>query len=158
VRETRHGVWADGARYEAYIGRWSRPIAREFVAWLDRLPGAQWLDVGSGTGALAEEILAVADAGSVVCVEPSAALIEFARSRIVDGRVTFVREDAARLPAADGEVDVVASGLVLNFLPDPAAAVQEMKRAVRPGGVVAAYVWDYAGEMQMLRQLLGCCR
>ena len=63
----------------------------------------------------------------------------------------FLVGDAAALPLVSGRVDAVVSGLVLNFLPDPHAAVRELGRVARPGGTVAAYVWDYAGEMQPIR-------
>ena len=144
-------VWASGAAYEPYVGRWSRLVAREFLAWLAVPPGSRWLDVGCGTGALAETILAVASPAAVVGIDPSAGYVAYARERVRDERAGFEVGDARALPYPDASYDAVVSGLVLNFVPDPARAAGELARVARPGGVVAAYVWDYAGEMQLMR-------
>jgi SAM-dependent methyltransferase len=133
------------------VGRWSRPVARRF---LDRLavPGRRrWLDVGCGTGALTEAVLAGCAPESVLGVDPSAAFLGHAAAHVRDARAVFRQGEAQALPVADRSVDAVVSGLVLNFVPDPPAAVAEMARAARPGGVVAAYVWDYAEGMQLIR-------
>jgi SAM-dependent methyltransferase len=145
-------VWALGAAYEPYIGRWSRRVAREFVQWLGVPPGRRWIDVGCGTGALTETILAVASPAFVEGVDPSMLYVEHARAHIDDDHVRFVVGDAQRLPQATDSVDAAVSGLVLNFVPDPASAVGEMARVVRPGGTVAAYVWDYADGMELIRR------
>jgi SAM-dependent methyltransferase len=145
-------VWAVGRAYEPYIGRWSRLVAREFVAWLEAPGGAAWLDVGCGTGALAQTVLEAADPAAVLGVDPSAGFVADARARLADARARLVVADARRLPVGDDRFDAVVSGLVLNFVPDPALAVQEMARATRPGGRVAAYVWDYAGRMELIRR------
>lgn len=150
-RTTPRGPWVDGDRYESYVGRWSRPVARRFLAGLDVPPGSRWLDVGCGTGALTGEILAAADPAEVVGVDPSPGFVAYAASSVRDARASFREGDAQRLPVADGAFDAVVSGLVLNLVPDPAAALAEMRRVARPGGVVAAYVWDYADGMQLMR-------
>src|SRR5215218_6484897 len=137
-------VWAAGDAYEPYIGRWSRLVARELLAWLGVPAGAVWLDVGCGTGALAGAVLEAADPAALVGLDPSAGFVAHARARLGDPR--------ARLPLADARVDAVVSGLVLNFVPDPARAVREMTRVTRPGGRVAAYVWDYAEGMELIRR------
>ena len=147
---TRALVWANAEAYEAYMGRCSRPAADAFLAWLAPSPRLRWLDVGCGTGALTDAILA-ADPDQVFGVDPSADFLNVARARIADPRVRFESGDARSLPAASDAYDTVVAGLVLNFVPEPEAAVAEMVRAARPGGTVAAYVWDYAGEMQMVR-------
>lgn len=144
-------IWASGEAYEAYVGRWSRPVAREFVKWLDIPPSSRWLDVGCGTGALCEVILEAAAPIELVGVDPSEPYIESARARIRDRRVLFLIGDAEHLPVGQGAFDVAVAGLVLNFVPDPMAGVTRMCRAVDRGCVVGAYVWDYAGEMQMIR-------
>ena len=144
-------VWASGAAYEPYVGRWSRLVAREFLAWLAVPPGSRWLDVGCGTGALTETILAVASPAAVVGIDPSAGFVAYARERVRDQRAGFAVGDAQALPHPDATYDAVVSGLMLNFVPDPTRAAAEMARVARPGGVVAAYVWDYAGEMQLMR-------
>jgi len=143
--------WASGEAYEVYVGRWSRPAARDLLAWLALPPGLRWLDVGCGTGALTEAVLAAMAPRSVVGVDPSTAHLEHAGRRVLDPRAEFRPGSAERLPLADGAVDVTISGLVLNFVPDPPKAVAEMRRVTRLRGTVAAYVWDYAGQMQMMR-------
>ena len=143
--------WRAAAAYEAYVGRWSRLVARRFAVWLDVPAGSRWLDVGCGTGALAEEVLAARSPAVVVGLDPSAPFVGRAAAQVRDQRAAFSRGAAQALPVRDASVDAVVSGLVLNFLPDPAAALAEMCRATRPGGVVAAYVWDYAEGMQLIR-------
>ena len=148
----RHDVWAQGAGYERYIGRWSRPVTVAFLDWLAIPPGKAWLDVGCGTGALSQRILDTAAPASVVGVDSSEGFVAHAKAHVADKRADFRVGDAQALPVADGEFDAVLSGLVLNFVPDQAKAVSEMRRATRPGGFVAVYVWDYAGEMQLMRR------
>jgi SAM-dependent methyltransferase len=139
--------WEAGDAYEAYVGRWSRIVAREFVGALGVPAGRRWLDVGCGTGALTAAV-AGCDPGPalVVGVDPSLGFLR-------DGRGPRVAGDARALPFPDGSFDAVVSGLALNFVPDPAAAAAELARVAAPGGVVAAYVWDYAEGMVMMRHL-----
>jgi SAM-dependent methyltransferase len=145
-------AWASGDAYEAYIGRWSRLVAPIFLEWIDAPGGAVWLDVGCGTGALAATILERTQPREVVGVDPSESFITLARRALADPRVSFEVGDAGLLPVQTGRFDAVVSGLVLNFVPGPEGAVAEMARAARHGATVAAYVWDYAGEMEMLRR------
>ncbi|HTM01644.1 MAG TPA: class I SAM-dependent methyltransferase [Candidatus Omnitrophota bacterium] len=149
-------VWAAGKYYEPFIGRWSRLVARSFLDWLDAPVGRHWLDVGCGPGALAQTILDRMRPASILGVDPSAAFIEYARAHVRrDGlsaeAVSFQVGDARALPVGDASRDAVVSGLVLNFVPGPERAVAEMARATSPGGIAAAYVWDYAGKMELLR-------
>jgi SAM-dependent methyltransferase len=148
---SRVDAWDSGSAYEPYVGRWSRLVAREFLGWLAVPPGGCWLDVGCGTGALVEAILALAAPSEVVGIDPSSAYVAFARDRVNDPRVRFDVGDAQALQAASATFDAVVAGLVLNFVPEPDRAVSEMARVARPGRVVAAYVWDYAEGMQMMR-------
>jgi SAM-dependent methyltransferase len=148
----RSDVWASGDAYEPYVGRWSRRVAGQFVAWLGIPKGRDWLDVGCGTGALCQVILDRASPRRVVGVDPSDGFVAYARHKVADARATFQFGDARQLPVADGCFDAAVAGLVINFVPDQAKAVHEMKRVTRHGGTVAAYVWDYAGEMQMMRR------
>jgi SAM-dependent methyltransferase len=150
-RAGRTEVWASGDAYEPYVGRWSRLVAREFLDWLALPPGRRWLDVGCGTGALSQIVLERAAPAEVAGVDPSEGYVGYARARTADARASFRVGDAQALPGPDASFDAVVSGLVLNFVPDPTRAAAEMRRVVRPGGLVGAYVWDYAGEMQLMR-------
>jgi SAM-dependent methyltransferase len=143
-------AWVSGEHYETYVGRWSRLVAERFVAWLQPRAGAGWLEVGCGTGALTDAVLTTAPA-SVLAMDRSRAYLDNLRRRPEKQDVRLAVADAVSLPAATGSVDYVVSGLVLNFLPDPARAVAGMARACRPGGAVAAYVWDYAEGMLPIR-------
>ncbi|HEX6978912.1 MAG TPA: methyltransferase domain-containing protein [Alphaproteobacteria bacterium] len=151
VAETPADVWAAGDAYEPYVGRWSRSVARAFLRWLALPSDLAWLDVGCGTGALSRTILDDGAPRSVLAVDSSAGYLDYARAHVCDPRLSFRIGDAQALPLADRAVDAAASGLVLNFIPDAARALAEMRRVVRPGGTVALYVWDYAGEMQLMR-------
>lgn len=144
-------TWAAGKHYEPYVGRWSRLVAKDFLAWMMAPQNLDWLDVGCGTGALAESILRQAQPRSVKGIDPSAGFVEHARAHIVDPRATFDVADAQAIPVESAQFDAAVSGLVLNFVPKPWLAVREMARAVRPEGLVAAYVWDYAGKMELMR-------
>ncbi|HVF05385.1 MAG TPA: methyltransferase domain-containing protein [Frankiaceae bacterium] len=141
--------WASGDAYEPYVGRWSRLVAAEFVRWLAVPAGRRWVDVGCGTGALTATILRDAAPASVAGVEPSEAFAAYAAAHVPGAE--FHVAGATALPLADDSADVLVSGLVLNFVPDHAAAVAEARRVVASGGVVAAYVWDYADGMQLMR-------
>ena len=144
--------WDSGEAYETYVGRWSRLVAREFVRWLAVPPGSRWLDVGCGTGALVQTVLEHAAPSGVVGIDPSAAYIASAGARMDDDpRAHFEVGDARALRAAAASFDVVASGLVLNFVSRPQLAVAQMARVTRRGGTIAAYVWDYAEGMQLMR-------
>jgi ubiquinone/menaquinone biosynthesis C-methylase UbiE len=134
--------WSGADSYERYMGRWSREAAREFLAWLDPSPGLRWLDLGCGTGALTSEILAREKSApsELWGIDPSAAFVEYARASIRDPRARFETGPAEELPFEGGRFDVVVSGLVLNFVAEPASAVEEMSRVAAPTGVVASYV------------------
>lgn len=143
--------WFDAAAYEQYVGRWSRRVAESFVPTLGVPVGREWLDAGCGTGALTEIVLTVADPTRVVGVDKSQGYVGHARDRVSDDRAEFRIGDARDLPVADSTVDVVVCGLTLNFIPDPRQAAAEFRRVLRPGGIAAAYVWDYAEGMTMMR-------
>ncbi len=147
----RPDPWQAGEPYELFMGRWSRLIARAFLAWLAPSPALHWLDLGCGTGALSEAILAHASPASVLSVDPSAGFIDFARRRLPDPRIEFHVGDALSLPAGADQRQIAVSGLVLNFIPDPARALRAIREALQPEGQVALYVWDYGGRMEMLR-------
>ncbi|TIC88547.1 methyltransferase domain-containing protein [Nocardioides sp. GY 10113] len=141
-------AWLAGDRYEPYIGRWSRLVAPRFLSWLGAPSDLRWVDVGCGTGALTAAIAEWVRPRSVLGVDPSPGFVAWAEEHHASPEVGFRVAGVEEL--AEESADVVVSGLVLNFLPDPAAALAAMARAACPGGEVAAYVWDYAGGMQLL--------
>jgi ubiquinone/menaquinone biosynthesis C-methylase UbiE len=145
TRESKHDAWSAGQNYEQYMGRWSREIAHEFVAWLDQPADLDWLDIGCGTGALAATILERCAPRSVLGVDPSDGFVEHAHSATPDARARFAVGEAGALPCADGSIDVVTSALAYNYFPDRPAALAEMQRVARPGSTVSFYVWDYPG-------------
>jgi SAM-dependent methyltransferase len=138
-------AWSAGQNYEQYLGRWSRHVAARFLQWLAPPRNADWLDIGCGSGALTAAILSACDPRSVVALDPSRDFIAYAQNTLTDKRVRFEVADARKLPTADASADVAASALVLNFVPDKPAALAEMRRVVKPGGLISFYVWDYPG-------------
>jgi trans-aconitate methyltransferase len=152
VRDRRAAsAWDSSHAYEQYVGRWSRKVAAEFLSWLGLPAGLAWADVGCGTGALTSAIVTTCAPSSVVGIDSSESFVARARQLVTDPRARFETGDAARVPWSTAAVDVAVSGLVLNFVRDHEAMAREMARVTKPGGSVAAYVWDYAGGMQMMR-------
>jgi SAM-dependent methyltransferase len=143
--------WAAASAYEAYMGRWSRALAKAFLQWLEPAPSAHWFELGCGTGALSAAILESCDPKSLTATEPSAPFLEFARDALQDLRVTFVNAGADAPPSRDGGFDVSVSGLVLNFVPKLDEVLVVLRERLRAGGVLGAYVWDYASGMEFLR-------
>jgi SAM-dependent methyltransferase len=144
-------IFAESDAYERFMGRWSRRLAPQLVKFAGVADRDALLDIGSGTGALASALAASASSGRVTGVDPSSAYVRFAQSQASTDRVRFVVGDAQALEFPDAVFDKTASLLVMNFIPDAAKALREMIRVTRPGGVVAAAVWDYGEGMQMLR-------
>jgi SAM-dependent methyltransferase len=131
----------DADAYERYMGRWSRAIGAKFLAWLDAPQKRSWLDVGCGTGAFTELILAHAAPESVTGIDPSPAQIEHARRTLMASPAEFRVGSAMELPFATGEFDVVVSALVIHFFPDRPNGLREMLRVTTPGGIVGGYTW-----------------
>ena len=148
---TRQEMFAESDAYERFMGRWSRQLAPLLVTFASVREGDSVLDVGSGTGALAFAIIAAAPSARVTGVDPSRAYVQYARARGHGERVRFQVGDAQALELPDATFDRTVSLLVMNFIPDPAKALREMIRVTRPGGVIAAAVWDYGDGMEMLR-------
>ncbi|MFQ6171886.1 methyltransferase domain-containing protein [Oryzobacter sp. R7] len=145
-------MFVDAASYERFMGRWSAVLAPGFLDAVDLGDGhGVVVDVGCGTGNLASAVLDRWPDASVVGVDPSEAFVESARRRFGDSGFRGEVGYAAALPLPDAAADATLALLVLNFLPDPAAGVADMRRVTRPGGVVGATVWDYGGGMAMLR-------
>jgi SAM-dependent methyltransferase len=136
--------------YDRHIGRYGSELARALVAAAGVRAGDRALDVGCGPGALTGELAARLGAEQVAAVDPSAPFAEACRRRLPGVHVEIATADA--LPFADGAFDHALAQLVVNFMTDPPAGVREMRRVTRPGGNVSAAVWDYAGEMTVLRR------
>jgi SAM-dependent methyltransferase len=137
----------DGASYEIMMGRWSLLVGERFLDWIDVPSGLRWLDIGCGNGAFTELLVERCVPSDVQAFDTSAEQLAYARNRLPAGApVTWTEGDAMRLPVADAASDVAVMALVLFFVPEPAVGVAEMCRAVRSGGVVAAYHWDVLGE------------
>ncbi len=137
--------FVDGAAYERYMGPWSQAVGEVFLDWLALPVQQQWLDVGCGSGAFTELIVALCAPASVHGIDPAEAQLAYARARHAAGLAQFTLGDAMDLPFQDGAFDVAVMPLVIFFVPDPVKGVAEMARAVRPGGMVAAYAWDLCG-------------
>ena len=132
---SRHDAWQAGDRYEAYMGRWSRQLAPRFLDWLGAPPNLNWLDVGCGTGALSAAILARCNPASLIGVDPSEGFVATARALLPDRRAEFRVGDAQALPLDTASRDMVASGLVLNFVPDKQKALaRDEADGARPAG------------------------
>ena len=144
-RTSRHDAWQAGDSYDRYMGRWSRQIAPRFLDWLAQPRGLDWLEVGCGTGALSAAILARCEPRSLLAIDSSEGFVARARTNVPDARIEFRVGDAQALEAETASRDVIVSALVLNFVPDRAKALGEMRRVARSGGRVGFYVWDYPG-------------
>src|SRR5688572_14094329 len=134
--------------YDRFMGRWSRLLAPAMVTFAEVEDEDRVLDVGSGTGALSFAVHDAKHAALVTGVDPSREFITSAAQRYSDPRVHFEVGDAQRLPFEDMTFDKTLSMLVMNFIPAPERALDEMIRVTRRGGIVAAAVWDYSGDMQ----------
>lgn len=136
--------------YDRHIGRYGPELARALCDAAGVRAGQRALDVGCGPGALAAELVTRLGTGRVAAVEPSAPFADGCRRRLpgVDVRDA----PAERLPFADAKFDCALAQLVVNFMTDAPAGVAEMARVTRAGGTVGAAVWDYAGEMTLLRR------
>ena len=132
----------DGAGYERMMGKWSRLAGDIFLDWLKPPSALRWIDVGCGNGAFTELLAERCAPAEIQGVDPSEAQLAFARARHNAGIAQFRQGDAMALPFVDDSFDAAVMALVIFFVPDPAAGVAEMARAVRPGGPVVSYAWD----------------
>jgi SAM-dependent methyltransferase len=148
-----HGqMFGDAEAYDRFMGRWSRLVAPLLVDFAALRDGGRVLDIGSGTGALAFEVIRRKTSSRVTGVDPSKEYVAYAASKNpAPGRAEFEVGDAQALTFADATFAASVSLLVFNFIPDPAKALREARRVTRPGGPVAAAVWDYGDRMRMLR-------
>jgi SAM-dependent methyltransferase len=136
-------LFADGKAYERLMGRWSKLAGEKFLDWLDAPKNLKWLDVGCGNGAFTEVLIARCSPAAVIGVDPSEGQLAYARGRPGTTRAEFRVADAQALPFADNSFDAATMALVIVFIPDPVKAARELVRVVRPGGVVATYMWEF---------------
>jgi SAM-dependent methyltransferase len=139
--------FADATGYESFMGRWSRALAPHILRSMNPRPKARWLDVGCGTGIFTEAVLHSCAPVAVMGIDPAAAQIEQALRTVGDARAGFKQGDATHLPFADASFDYTVAALVINFIPEPLAALAEMRRVTIPGGLVCAFVWDFEREL-----------
>lgn len=128
------------------MGKWSRAVAPTFLDWLHPPSSARWLEVGCGTGIFTEYILDRCAPQSVAAIDCSQAQIRHAACSAIAARADFRVGDAQALSFDDASFDVVVSALLINFVPEPARAISEMRRVLSTGGLVGGYVWDFAEE------------
>jgi ubiquinone/menaquinone biosynthesis C-methylase UbiE len=145
--------WNDAQGYERFMGKWSRVAGRIFLDWLALPKGLKWLDVGCGTGAFTETIQENCAAAEIVAIDPAASHVALGQSLVKDRGIRFEVADARSMPFENGRFDAAVSALVLNFISNREKAVAEMRRVVRPGGIAAAYVWDFAGRSGTISHL-----
>ena len=150
MAQSRHQLvlrsgFEDGLSYERYMGDWSRRVGAIFIDWLALPSGLKWIDVGCGNGAFTELIVERCGPSEVRGIDSSEAQLDFARKRSGARLAKFDHGDAMALPFSGDTFDVAIMALVIFFVPDPAKGVAEMKRALRPGGMVASYAWDILG-------------
>jgi SAM-dependent methyltransferase len=135
--------------YDRFVGRYSYALCDALAERAALAPGMSVLDVGAGSGVGTRRLAEIVGPGRVAAVDPSEPFVAALRERFPEADV---RPGAAEsLPFEDDSFDAVLALLVVNFMADPAAGVAEMRRVTRPGGTVAACVWDYGGEMTFLR-------
>jgi ubiquinone/menaquinone biosynthesis C-methylase UbiE len=138
-------MFNDGKVYERMMGRWSKRVGVQFLDWLDPPKNLKWIEAGCGNGAFTEELIAHCAPLEVTALDPSEGQLKFARTRPAAKMAKFQIGDAQSLPFPDKTFDAAVMALVITFIPDPAKAIRELTRVVRPGGTVATYMWDIAG-------------
>jgi SAM-dependent methyltransferase len=138
-------LFGDGKAYERMMGRWSQLAGTTFLDWLVQPQGLRWLDVGCGNGAFTEVLIAKNAPAEVTGIDPSESQLAYARTRPGTQRAQFRVADAQGIPFGNDSFDAAVMPLVISFVPDPVKGAAEMARVVRPGGCVAAYMWDIPG-------------
>ena len=143
--------WSSGDQYERYMGRWSNLISQKFLKWLDVPFDRIWLDIGCGTGSLTKLILEKYQPKKVISIDSSSKFINFSKQSIISSKVHFQVGLAEKLEIESKSIDAIVSGIMINFVPHPKKVIAEMKRVVKTGGTIGAFVWDYSKGMEMLR-------
>lgn len=143
--------WSSGNLYNAYMGKWSEQIAKQFIKWLQPSDNALWLDVGCGTGALTKTIVHQASPELIYGLDPSADFISEAKTFVQSPQVNFLVGSGTDIAFNNNHFDYAVSALALNFMPNPQTAIQEISRVTKENGIIALYVWDYIDKMEWLR-------
>lgn len=151
VSEAEAKMFAASAGYERFMGRWSRLLAPELIAFAGVKDGDHVLDVGTGTGSLGSAIETRMPSSRIVGIDPSEGFIAYAKKNAKSGRAQYEVGDAQALKFKEASFDNTLALLVMNFVPDHNKAAGEMRRVTRAGGVISACVWDYNAGMQSLR-------
>jgi SAM-dependent methyltransferase len=151
LAQEKSSMFADAQAYDRFMGRWSALVAPLFVDFAAISGAGHVLDAGSGTGSLAHAIAERIPKCRVTGIDPSSEYVAYARSQAGSDRIHFETGDAQQMGFANGAFDHSLSLLVFNFIPDPRKALAEVRRVTKPGGKIAAAVWDYGKDMQMLR-------
>ena len=133
------------------MGRWSKLVAEKFLNWLAVPPGCTWLDVGCGTGALTKLLLLSRQPKKIISIDFSDEFITHAQQSLNNPKVSFRVGNAESLELESNSIDAVVSGIMLNFVPQPEKAIDEMLRVTKSGGTIGIFLWDYSDGMQMLR-------
>ncbi|TCL73606.1 class I SAM-dependent methyltransferase [Rhizobium sp. BK251] len=144
----------EAAGYEQIMGRWSKRLAPPFIDFAGLADGERILEVGCGTGSLTFALADSADLAEIVATDYSPIFVEETTRRNANPRIKVQQADACALPFNDNSFDRALALLVLHFVPEAEKAISEMRRVVRPGGVVAAAVWDHLGGMSGMRMLI----
>jgi ubiquinone/menaquinone biosynthesis C-methylase UbiE len=142
------------AGYEQLMGRWSQKLAPLFIEFAGIDDDEKVLDVGCGTGSLTFALAKAAGLDEIAAIDYSAVFVEEVSRRNTDARINVQRANACALPFEDGTFDRALALLVLHFIPEASKAIAEMRRVVRPGGIVAAAVWDHLGGMSGMRMMV----
>lgn len=142
-------TFTDGEAYDRFMGRWSKAVGPQFLDWLAPPKPGRWLDVGCGTGVFTQLITDLCAPTAVVAVDPAAAQIDHARQQPIARHAEFQVADALALPFPDGAFDVVVSALVINFLPDRAKGLSEMRRVASGDGIVAGFLWARTADSEL---------
>jgi ubiquinone/menaquinone biosynthesis C-methylase UbiE len=149
--QNKNDSWSGGYKYENFMGRWSNLIARKFLDWLAISPKKVWVDLGCGTGSLTKLILEKNQPKKIISIDSSSEFISHAQQTITNLNAQFKVGLAQALELESKSIDVVVSGIMLNFVPQPEAAISEMIRVTKSGGTIGIFLWDYAEGMEMLR-------
>lgn len=137
--------FSTGSDYDHSMGDWSRLVGKQFLEWLEIPDGQRWVEIGCGNGCFTRLLVDECSPMSIRAIDPLEAQIEYARRQLTHFPVEFQVGSALDLPYANESCDAAVMALVLFFVPDPRRSVDEMRRVVREGGVVASYVWDTLG-------------